>query len=31
MDQRYGIEVWNGSFLWNGGMERLWSRSLFRT
>ena len=24
MDQRYGTEVWNGSFkgVWNGGMER---------
>ena len=24
MDQRYGIEVWNGSFkqVWNGDMER---------
>ena len=33
MDQRYGTEVWNGSFkeVWNGGMERVWSRSLFRT
>ena len=33
MDQRYGKEVWNGSFkeVWNGGMERVWSRSLFRT
>ena len=25
MDQKYGTEVWNG------GMERVWSRSLFRT
>ena len=33
MEQRYGTEVWNGSFkeVWNGGMERVWSRSLFRT
>ena len=33
MNQRYGTEVWNGSFkeVWNGGMERVWSRSLFRT
>ena len=24
MEQRYGTEVWNGSFkqVWNGGMER---------
>ena len=24
MNQRYGTEVWNGSFkeVWNGGMER---------
>ena len=33
VEQRYGTEVWNGSFkeVWNGGMERVWSRSLFRT
>ena len=35
MDQRYGTEVWNGSFkqVWNGGMERgygtgVWNRGM---
>ena len=33
MDQRYGTEVWNRGMerILQGGMERGWSRSLFRT
>ena len=33
MEQRYGTDPSRryGTGVWNGGMERVWSRSLFRT
>ena len=33
MEQRYGTDPSNryGTEVWNGGMERVWSRTLFRT
>ena len=33
MEQRYGTDPSNryGTGVWNGGMERVWSRTLFRT